>query len=85
MEFKTKYLRHEQENGDVLVCRLDGKYYFNSVGITLGIYYLGEIYDILIKEEEMSDFEEDLKITEIVCDYAFTGENVKNIKSPVLS
>ena len=85
MEFKDKDLRFGQNNGDVLVCRLYKKHYFNSIGITLGIYYNGYIYDVLIKEEGMCDHVEDLNITKIVCDYAFTGENVKNIKSPVLS
>ena len=84
MEFKDKNLRFRQNNGDVLVCRIIKKHYYNTIGIILGVYYDGYIYDSMIKEE-LYESPENLNITEIVCDYAFTGENVKNIKSPVLS
>ena len=91
MDWIDAYLRFEKKlrNGDVCVCKLDDGSNWNTTGIKLGIYWDGQFYEVQVKEhgnilphdtwglwyEDGSSF---------VNEYAFTGENVEDLISPVL-
>ncbi len=77
MDFTKK---HSKNNGDVFVVTLDG---WNHTGIGLAVYYDGEFYDTMVKEENMMSHE-DWCITECVKDYHFIGENIEDLISLVL-
>lgn len=92
MNWKDVNLRFELKNGDVCVCRLTREYFYYQVNIVLTVYKDGHFYDIQCKEENIMPKEDHClthrevnggEIKNLIKDYCFTGENVKDITSPV--
>lgn len=83
MEWRNTHLRFgDLSNGDLAVCKLLDHANWNQTGIVLAIYQDGLLYDSWCKEDNMMP-KEDWDLTDLVCEYCFTGENVENIQSPV--
>lgn len=88
MEFKSKYLRYNLTNGDVCVCVLEDGVNWNATGVCLGIYYDGDFYDILVKEDDsmphdawkLSYDDEEGGDNCFVKEFSFTGKNVENLE-----
>ena len=90
MEWKNVHLRFEDklQNGDVCNCLLEDGCNWNQIGIVLAIYYDGQFYDAMVKEDNCLPHEQWLLCYDdgstCVEEYLFTGKNVENINSPVL-
>lgn len=88
MEFiNTNYRFTELKNGDVCVCHLE-ECNWNQTNICLAVYFDGQFYDIMVKEDNMMPHENlmlaDDNNVSMVKEFSFTGDNVDNLDSPVL-
>lgn len=76
MEWRNVHLRFEElKNDDIVVCKLEEHSNWNRTGIVLAVYQNGLLYDTWSREDDILPCEQ-WEITDIVCEYSFTGKNL---------